>query len=237
MKVGAGTILAVGFCWIMAAFPSTAAATEVGWNPFLNTPFCSTCGAQTPLTLEQADRWAFLPTDFLGDILTGPELFPVEFDAPVDPGGPAAGGGGGSPAPGVGIPGFVDPPSTNSGGGVPGGGGNAGGGNAGGGNAGGGNAGGGNPGGGNPGGGDAGGGNAGGGNAGGGNAGGLDDGVSANTPSGSNDANGGSNGPQNDVTTIDALADTVPEPTTLMLLGAGLSAMAVRRRRRIAERS
>jgi hypothetical protein len=47
--------------------------------------------------------------------------------------------------------------------------------------------------------------------------------------------------------TIDALGDTpggggsgqtlVPEPTTLMLLGAGLSAMAVRRRRRIAEHS
>src|SRR5207249_7629319 len=92
--------------------------------------------------------------------------------------GPAWGDG--SPAPGVGIPGFVNPPSNNSGGGVPAGGGNAGGGNAGGGNAGGGNAGGGN----------AGGGNAGEGNAGEGNAGGLDDGVSASTnnPSGSNGA-------------------------------------------------
>jgi hypothetical protein len=47
--------------------------------------------------------------------------------------------------------------------------------------------------------------------------------------------------------TIGALGDTsggggsgqtlVPEPTTLMLLGSGLSAMAVRRRRRIGERS
>jgi hypothetical protein len=47
--------------------------------------------------------------------------------------------------------------------------------------------------------------------------------------------------------TIDALGDTpggggagqtlVPEPMTLMLLGSGLSAMAVRRRRRITERS
>src|SRR6266550_162518 len=161
MKVGAGTILAVGFCWITVAFPSTAAAGEIGWNPFLSRPFCSTCGPQTPLTLEQADTADFLPTNFLDDILTGPEIFPVEFDAPVGPGEPAAGGGGGSPAPGVGIPGFVNPPSSNSGGGVPGGGGNAGGGNAGGGNAGGGN---------------AGGGNAGGGNAGEGNAGGLDDG-------------------------------------------------------------
>jgi hypothetical protein len=225
MKVGAGAALAVGFCWITVAFPSTAAAGEVGWNPFLSTAFCSTCGPQTPLTLEQADAWTFLPTDFLDDILPGPDIFPVEFDAPGGPGGPAAGGGGGSAAPGVGIPGFVDPPSTNSGGGVPGGGGNAGGGNA-----------------------------------GGGNAGGLDYGVSAsgNNPSGSNGGNGGSNGPQNDVTftygdgsttsdTIDALGDTpggggagqtlVPEPMTLMLLGSGLSAMAIRRRRRITERS
>jgi hypothetical protein len=217
MKVGVGTILAVGFCWTVA-FPSSATAGEVGWNPFLSTSFCSTCGPQTPLTLEQADAWVSLPTDFLDDILTGPDIFPVEFDAPFDPGGPAAGGGGGSATPGVGIPGFVDPPSTNSGGGVPGGGGNAGGGNA----------------------------------------GGLDYGVGANNPSGSNGSNGGSSGPQSDVTftygdgsttldTIDALGDTpggggsgqtlVPEPTTLMLLGAGLSAMAVRRRRRITERS
>jgi hypothetical protein len=47
--------------------------------------------------------------------------------------------------------------------------------------------------------------------------------------------------------TLDTLSDApgdggagpaaVPEPTTLMLLGSGLSAMAVRRRRKIAERS
>src|SRR5205814_5285700 len=137
-------------------------------------------------------------------------IFPVEFDAPLGSGGPGAGVGDGSPAPGVGIPGFVNPPSNNSGGGVPGGGGNAGGGSA----------------------------------------GGLDYGVSASTnnPSGSNGAGSGSNGPQNGVTftygdgsttldTIDTLGDTpggggapetpVPEPTTLMLLGSGLSAMAL----------
>jgi len=30
-------------------------ADETAWNPFLFTPFCSTCGPQSPLTLEQAD--------------------------------------------------------------------------------------------------------------------------------------------------------------------------------------
>ena len=115
------------------ALPSSAAADQLGGSPFSFRAFCSTCGPQTPLTLEQADAVEFVTSDFLDDILTGPDTFPVAPDAPIGLGGPPVGGGGGSPAPGVGIPGFVSPPSNNSGGGVPGGGGNPGGGNAGGG--------------------------------------------------------------------------------------------------------
>src|SRR5690349_19271984 len=52
-------------------FAPPARADETSWNPFLFTTFCSTCGPQTPLTLEQADGIELLLS---GAGLVGPAI-------------------------------------------------------------------------------------------------------------------------------------------------------------------
>jgi hypothetical protein len=216
MKPRAATTVALGFCVAFAlAFPSIAAADEVGWNPFLSTSICSTCGPLTPLTLEQADTVEVILTNFL-DTLVGPPVF-------IEEPGLAVGGGGsttpftGGPrptVPGGQIPSFVGPPGPGgSGGGAPGGSGGVT-------------------------------------TGGGGNDNGLPYGITVHGP---NNGGNGSDAPHNDVIASfgdepgplhltdgpgddpgDHAGETlIPEPTTLLLLGSGLSAAALRRRRRI----
>jgi hypothetical protein len=53
----------------LVTFASPARADNTSWNPFLFTAFCSTCGPQTPLTLEQVDGFHTLIGGELGPII------------------------------------------------------------------------------------------------------------------------------------------------------------------------
>ena len=56
-------ILAAAFCsLLLLSSPPIVAGSETGWNPFLFIYACSSCGPQTPLTLEQADGGQALPS-------------------------------------------------------------------------------------------------------------------------------------------------------------------------------
>jgi len=50
----------------LVTFASPARADNTSWNPFLFTAVCSTCGPQTPLTLEQVDGFQTLIGGDLG---------------------------------------------------------------------------------------------------------------------------------------------------------------------------
>ncbi len=223
MRVKAAATVTAAVFGIALWIPATAAADDIVWNPFLFIPYCSTCGPLVPLTTEQADARDILPAGVLsgvppisdpGPIDDGVVSIPVP-PPPVDPGGSSNGG-----APPV----QIQIPSS-------GGNGNNGGGNGGGGNSGGGNSGGGNSGG------------------GGGNGGGIDYTITV-TPPGPNGGPGDGNGnpptfgigdgpggggidlpPSNPSDGGHEGQTLVPEPTTLLLLGSGLSAAALRRRR------
>lgn len=85
---------------------SSALADETVWNPFLFTAYCSTCGPQTPLTLEQVDAVQVLMGGTLGP---GPAVPLVPIDDGNDFNPPMGGVGNGAkptfpllPAPAVG---------------------------------------------------------------------------------------------------------------------------------------
>ena len=243
----------VGFCFVSALiWPSIAAADEIGWNPFLYTSICSTCGPLTPLTLEQADTVELLLTTFLDNAMTSP-VVPDNLGIADAPG--LAIGGGGSPltggprptVPGGQIPGFAGSPSGPGGAGgdgrggpgTGGGGSGSGGGGSGSGGSGIGGGGSGTGGGGAPDngfafgvitGGDTGGDNhVFGPNPGGGGFESLQD----DAPFGFGDSTGALTLTETvyDTSASDVPATATPEPTTLLLLGSGLSAAALRRRR------
>jgi len=76
-------ILAITSCSLATlSFPAIVAGNDVGWNPFLFIYTCSSCGPQTPLTLEQADGGQALPSGLAfggsdgGADLTSPEAQP-----------------------------------------------------------------------------------------------------------------------------------------------------------------
>lgn len=225
MRVKAAATVTAAVVGIALWTPATAAADDISWNPFLFVQFCSTCGPLTPLTLEQADARDLLPWEGLS---VGPPVSdPVPFDngvitVPVGP--PSVGGSSNGGAPPVQLP------SANGGG-------NGANGNGGTGNGGNGN-----------------GGNGNGGNNGTGDGGGLDYSITVRpptgpdgppgpngTPGGGNpptfEIGGGTGGGVNPITTTDTYdgghegETLIPEPATLLLLGSGLSAAVLRRRR------
>ncbi len=225
MRVKAAATVTAAVFGIALWIPATAAADDIVWNPFLFIPYCSTCGPLVPLTTEQADARDILPAGVLsgvppisdpGPIDDGVVSIPVP-PPPVDAGGSSNGG-----APPVQIP-SSDGNGNNGGG-------NRGGGNGGGGNGSGGNSGGGNSGGS--------GGIGGAGNDGGAGTlgGGPPEFVFGGDPVGGfgDGPINGINPPINDGYDVGRDLETpavVPEPTTLLLLGSGLSAAALRRRR------
>ena len=77
-------------CVLSAAtflFASPVRADETVWNPFLFTPFCSTCGPQSPLTLEQADGVELLfGAQVLGPVvpITPPPIGDNDFTTPPE---------------------------------------------------------------------------------------------------------------------------------------------------------
>jgi hypothetical protein len=234
MRVKAAASVTAAVFGIALWIPATAHADDIVWNPFLFIQYCSTCGPQIPLTLEQADVRDILPFGILPGL--PPDLGPGPIDdGVVAPFVPPVGVGGGAPNGG----GPTPPPPSNGGGLSAGG--NSSGGNSSGGNSSGGNSSGGNVGGGgnsnNANGGNGGGPNAGGGNNGGGNSDysfldtfpGPNDGTPGNSPT-ENSAFDGSNLSLTDGSS-DPAAPVVPEPTTLVLLGTGISAAVLRRRR------
>ena len=73
---------------VIFVFASPARADEMVWNPFLFNAICSTCGWQTPLTLEQADGIEILfgPNVLGPAIPVSPPISNSDFTPAPDPG-------------------------------------------------------------------------------------------------------------------------------------------------------
>ena len=76
-------LMALAIFILAASAPAFAdgITIQTGWTPFLFQPYCSSCGPNTPLTLEQADAVEVLLgpaiAEALSPPLVGPDLVPV----------------------------------------------------------------------------------------------------------------------------------------------------------------